>query len=261
MFLIILLIFPININSQSLFMIEIPRYSIIYTISPNNSTDYLPAQSEIYFDHQEKNYHTNLYQAMSNYSIIHKTNKTTIKSSILNKIIYTNTNDKYISEKKTKNIWERSGRNYRYQTLKRTHLSNNFFHIITNNKQVITNTSIIFTSNKNKTVQSGLWYDYFTDSYITNPKLLQIDHIVPFAEAFRSHTNHWTKKDIKHFFDTNIESGLLAVRSQQNNKKSDNPPNKYLPPNTKFTNIYINMYINTKKHYNLIINNHETNIL
>lgn len=255
----ILLISPIHINAQSPFNIEIPRYSIVYTISPSNSNPPLPANSEIYFDHTTKNYGTNIYTSKNNFSIANRTNKTSISSTILDIIIYTNTNPKFVSNYNITNKWKKSGNYYRYQTLKRTHISNIFFQIITNKNKITTNTSIIFTANKNYTVQSGLWYDHFTDSYITNTGLLQIDHIVSFAEAFRSHTNNWTKKDIKDFFNTNIDSGLLPAYTNENQKKSDNPPSKYLPPNTNFQRIFIDMYVNTKKHYNLKLQIEETN--
>ena len=256
MFSLILLISPIPINVLPPFKIKIPRYSIVYTISPSNSTPSLPAYSEIYFDHQEKKYLTNIYTSKSNFSI---TNKTSLSSTNLNKIIYITTTPKFISNHHIKNTWEKSGNYYRYKTLERTHLSNTFFQILTNNKQIITNTSIIFIANKNNTVKSGLWYDHFTGSYITNTSLLQIDHVVSFADAFRSHTNNWSKKDVKNFFNTNIDSGLLPAYTNENQNKSDNPPSKYLPPNTKFVNIFIDMYVNTKKHYNLKLKIEETN--
>ena len=259
MFFLILFISPIPINAQSPFLIEIQRYSIVYTISPSNSTPSLPAYSEIYFDHQEKKHLTNTYTSKNNFSITNKTNKTFISSFIFNQIIYITTAPKFISNHNIKNTWKKSGNYYRYKTLERTHLSNTFFQILTNNKQIITNTSIIFTANKNNTVKSGLWYDHFTDSYITNTSLLQIDHVVSFADAFRSHTNNWSKKNIKDFFNTNINSGLLPIHSNENQKKSDNTPSKYVPPNINFQSIYIDMYVNTKKHYNLKLKIEETN--
>ncbi len=277
-----LLISPIYIHTQYPFKIKIPRYSIVYTISPSNSTPSLPTHSEIYFDHLKKEYLTNIYTSKSNFSITNYTNKTFICSTNFNPI--TNITTKKITNTHTNNTpinkWKANTKIYRYKTLKRTHLSNSFFQIITSNKQIITNTSIIFTANKNYTVKSGLWYDHFTDryttnlnyshynlqydpythSYSTNTNYLQIDHVVSIAEAFRTHTN-WTKKQKKDFLNINIDSGLLPIRSTENNKKSDNPPSKYLPPNTNFQKIYIDMYVNTKKHYNLKFNSEETNII
>ena len=259
MFFLVLLLSPVYINALSPFNIEIPQYSIVYTISPSNSSPTLPAKSEIYFDHKNKKYLTNIYTSKSNFSITNKTNKTITNSSVLDQITYTTTTPKFVSRHSVKNTWKKSGNYYRYKTLKRTHLSNII--TVTNNKQTITNPSIIFTANKNNTVKSGLWYDHFTDSYITNTSLLQMDHVVSFAEAFRSHTNNWTKKDIKDFFNTNIDSGLLPAYTNENQKKSDNPPSKYLPPNTNFQRIFIDMYVNTKKHFNLKLNSEETNII
>lgn len=260
MFFLILLLFPVYINAQSSFNIEIPRYSVVYTISPSNSSPSLPSYSEIYFDHEDKKYLTNIYTSKSNISIANKTNKTSRSSTNIDKIEYITTNPKFVSNYNITNEWKASSKIYRPLTLKRTHLSNII--TVTNNNKTITNPSINFIAkkNSNKTVISGLWYDHFTDSYITNTNLLQMDHVVSVAEAFRSHTN-WTEEQKKDFLNTNIDSGLLPVRSVENQKKSDNPPSKYLPPNTNFQRIFIDMYVNTKKHYNLKLNSEETNII
>ena len=73
-------------------------------------------------------------------------------------------------DKKYLNTWKKSGNNYRYQTLKRTHLfntilnittnnnkiiSNSVYFIVTNDKMVSTNTSIIFTAIKVKPLLVG----------------------------------------------------------------------------------------------------------
>ena len=243
MFLIVL-VFPIPSFSEE---IMIPRYSIVYTFTNIN---------EVYFDHKTKEYLTN----HSPLSIKNNTNQTTIHSTMLNQAPEINTNPststsyqatdipQAFKDKKYLNTWgEPSPRIYRYETLKRTHISNSVF-------------LFRFEKTDYRKVTNGLWYDHFTDTYFTNTKNLQIDHIVPVAEAKRSHTNEWTASEIKEFFNTNINSGLLPVYSKENNKKGAHPPSEYLPPNTNFQAIYIDMYVNTKNHYQLKLNANETNI-
>ncbi|MGL5956232.1 MAG: GmrSD restriction endonuclease domain-containing protein, partial [Brevinema sp.] len=106
-----------------------------------------------------------------------------------------------------------------------------------------------FQTNKNGTVIGGLWYDHFTASYITNPKDLQIDHIVPFKEAFRSQQHTWTIEEINEFYNSPLLSALLPVYKDENQRKSDSK--EYLPPNPAFQKIYQDMWIYTKIHYKL----------
>ncbi|MGL4677401.1 MAG: hypothetical protein ACRCWI_07010 [Brevinema sp.] len=106
-----------------------------------------------------------------------------------------------------------------------------------------------FQTNKNGTAPSGLWYNHFTASYITNPKDLQVDHIVPFKEAFRSQNHLWTKKEIYSFYNSTLLSALLPTYKDENQRKSDSK--EYLPPNPLFQKIYQDMWHYTKKHYQL----------
>ena len=231
MFVFLLLFLPVVCFPQD--SIVIPRYSIVY-ISTNNTSNSI---SEIYFDHQKKLYLTNFFQKnhQDNSSILNNTQSTPI--TINSSITYQSTSKKHTSP--SQKGWKRPSKsNYRLYTLQRSHLSNN---------------SIFFQTNHNGTVLKGLWYDHFTDTYFTNTKQIQIDHIVPFKEAFRSQKTPWTSVQIQQFYSSPLYSALLPVYSSENNKKSDSPPSTYLPPNKKFQAIYIDMWIHTKEFYNLRI--------
>ena len=63
-------------------------------------------------------------------------------------------------------------------------------------------------------VTSGTWYSPYDDKDLTDPKALDIDHMVPLAAAWRSGANKWTDEQRKEFANDLTRPQLFAVSLQ-----------------------------------------------
>ncbi|MEU1129614.1 HNH endonuclease family protein [Streptomyces sp. NPDC005900] len=80
-------------------------------------------------------------------------------------------------------------------------------------------------------VTSGTWFSYYDGQTLTNPKGLDIDHMVPLAEAWDSGASQWTPKHREAYAnDLDAEQSLVAVTAKSNRSKSDQDPAQWLPP-------------------------------
>lgn len=113
-------------------------------------------------------------------------------------------------------------------------------------------------------VTSGLWLCPYTNRLYTNPKLLDIDHVVPLKEAYQSGANKWTRQAFIQF--TNDPDNLLVVSARENRVKGDKEPARW--PSMKiqegsdyWCNEYLEKYIKIKQKYHLRIDGNDTCML
>lgn len=103
---------------------------------------------------------------------------------------------------------------------------------------------------KNCTVLSGSWSSkYDTTFTTTNPRELQIDHIVPIKEAFNSGAAIWSNEQKRTFY--NDMDNLIAVSIHSNESKSDADPAKWLPKNDAYVCTYLKQWKAIKLKYKL----------
>lgn len=100
---------------------------------------------------------------------------------------------------------------------------------------------------ENCKVVSGLWFDEYSGKYYSNPKDLEIDHIVPLKEAWRSGANEWTQKEREIF--ANDMDAIIPVYFSLNGQKSDRDPSDWLPPLKEYRCEYITRYVYIKQRY------------
>lgn len=81
-------------------------------------------------------------------------------------------------------------------------------------------------------VVSGSWLDPYTDTLISSPAQLDIDHIVPLSWASRRGGLLWTRER-KTKFANDLEN-LQAVSSAINRQKGARIPPAWLPPNRAY---------------------------
>lgn len=80
-------------------------------------------------------------------------------------------------------------------------------------------------------VVSGLWQDAYTGETYTDPSDLDVDHMVPLAEAHRSGGIDWdTARRAAFANDLDDARTLIAVSAGANRSKSDQGPEEWLPP-------------------------------
>jgi len=73
----------------------------------------------------------------------------------------------------------------------------------------------------------GTWTDPYTGRTLTEASQLQIDHMVPLAEAWRTGASKWSKEQRQAF--ANDPQVVLAVESAANASKGDRPPTLWTP--------------------------------
>jgi hypothetical protein len=98
----------------------------------------------------------------------------------------------------------------------------------------------------------GKWISIFDNQEFTNASLLDVDHFVPLAEAWRSGANLWTgEQRIAFANDLKLPDALIAVSRTSNRSKSDRDVANWLPPNREYRCSYLVSWVKVKAKWNL----------
>jgi hypothetical protein len=98
----------------------------------------------------------------------------------------------------------------------------------------------------------GKWLSVYDGKTITNASQLDVDHMVPLTEAWRSGAWKWTSAQRQAFAnDLENTEALIAVTLSTNRGKGDKDPSLWLPANDKCT--YIQNWISVKVKYSLTV--------
>jgi hypothetical protein len=101
------------------------------------------------------------------------------------------------------------------------------------------------------TIRSGAWRDPYSGRTTRNWHSLDIDHVVPLANAWRSGARRWTRRRREAY--ANDPGVLLAVSAHLNRQKGDGAPQEWLPPRVAFRVTYAVDWIGIKAHYRLSV--------
>ena len=104
-------------------------------------------------------------------------------------------------------------------------------------------------------VSSGSWLDPYTNQTYSDPQDLDIDHVVPLAEAWRSGASSWDDGRRERY--ANDPDVLLSVEKSANRKKGDKGPEAWKPPNEAEWCDYADRWIQAKTKYSLSIDEQE----
>ena len=100
----------------------------------------------------------------------------------------------------------------------------------------------------------GKWYDYYSDTFIIDPSGLDIDHMVPLANAHISGAANWPlETKISFYNDLNDPQHLIAVNSGDNRSKGAKGPEAWRPPNEDHWCQYAYSWIEIKARWNLSV--------
>jgi hypothetical protein len=108
-------------------------------------------------------------------------------------------------------------------------------------------------------VTSGTWYDPYTDRTYSDPQDLDIDHVVPLANAWRSGAPSWTDEQRERY--ANDPDVLLSVEDNANQEKGDKGPESWKPPNEAEWCAYAERWVDIKAKYALTVNEQEKEML
>lgn len=98
---------------------------------------------------------------------------------------------------------------------------------------------------------SGTWVSPYDDAKWTQSSDLDIDHVVPLSEAWKSGASAWTTAHRQEFANDLTHSQLVAVTDNLNQAKGDKDPAEWLPPKTSYQCEYARMWIWVKHVYEL----------
>src|ERR687889_728226 len=104
-------------------------------------------------------------------------------------------------------------------------------------------------------ITAGEWLDPFTGATLTDSEDVDIDHIVPLANAWRSGADEWD--EIQRETYANAPGVLLSVDDAANQTKGDKGPEAWLPPNADYRCEYARRWIWIKHEWNLTVNEQE----
>ena len=76
---------------------------------------------------------------------------------------------------------------------------------------------------------AGRWYSVYDATYVNDSSGVDIDHIVPLAEAWRSGASSWTTSRRQSFANDLADPQLIAVSASSNRAKSDRDPSAWTP--------------------------------
>ncbi|MGW7319952.1 HNH endonuclease family protein [Streptomyces sp. NPDC054865] len=100
---------------------------------------------------------------------------------------------------------------------------------------------------------SGTWVSVYDGITVTDAGKLDIDHMVPLANAWRSGANSWTAERRKEFANDLTHPQLLAVTAATNRAKGDQGPDEWQPPAKAYWCTYATAWTNVKNTYRLTV--------
>lgn len=108
---------------------------------------------------------------------------------------------------------------------------------------------------------SGSWFSPYDGATWSAASDVDIDHMVPLAEAWRSGASSWTTAQRQSFANDLTRPQLIAVTDNVNQSKGDQDPAEWMPPTSSYKCTYVRAWVHVKKHYNLTVDSAEKSAL
>lgn len=109
-----------------------------------------------------------------------------------------------------------------------------------------------FRTRKRCKVKSGRWRCPYTGRVFTDPRKLDVDHLVPLAEAHRSGGHAWEQARRKRYANALDEPDhLVAVERGSNRSKADKGPDAWMPEVEGYRCEYLQAWVGIKQRWEL----------
>jgi Protein of unknown function (DUF1524) len=102
-------------------------------------------------------------------------------------------------------------------------------------------------------ITGGRWTSPYDGMTVTDPEQLDIDHLVPLADAWRTGADRWTDQRRSQFANDLTRPQLLAVTRTTNRAKGDQDPAHWKPPNREFWCVYAKRWVTVKAYWQLSV--------
>ncbi|MEV5620178.1 HNH endonuclease family protein [Streptomyces bacillaris] len=108
----------------------------------------------------------------------------------------------------------------------------------------------------------GTWVSYYDGQEVTSAGALDIDHMVPLAEAWDSGASAWTAARREAYAnDQGSTVSLVAVTARTNRQKADQDPADWMPPSPEAQCRYVGEWVATKLRWHLTADDRELEAL
>lgn len=108
----------------------------------------------------------------------------------------------------------------------------------------------------------GSWTSYYDGQEVTSAGSLDIDHMVPLAEAWDSGASAWSASRREAYAnDQGAAVSLVAVTARTNRSKSDQDPADWMPPSPEAQCRYVGEWVSTKLRWGLTADDRELEAL
>lgn len=112
--------------------------------------------------------------------------------------------------------------------------------------------SVKFSPTNPCQVIRGEWSDPYSGTDFKLASAVQVDHVIPLKNAYRSGAHAWTKERRCHFANfLRDRDHLLTVSGRENMSKGDSGPEDYIPPNQNYVCSYLANWLRIKAVWNL----------
>jgi hypothetical protein len=108
---------------------------------------------------------------------------------------------------------------------------------------------------------SGSWYSVYDGATWTAASDVDIDHLVPLAEAWDSGASGWTTARRQSFANDLTRPQLIAVTDNVNQSKGDQDPATWMPSRTAYHCTYLRAWVQVKYYYGLSVDSAEKSAL
>ncbi|MEU6935670.1 HNH endonuclease family protein [Streptomyces rubiginosohelvolus] len=108
----------------------------------------------------------------------------------------------------------------------------------------------------------GTWTSYYDGQEVTSAGSLDIDRMVPLAEAWDSGASTWSAARRETYAnDQGADVSLVAVTARSNRQKSDQDPADWMPPSPDAQCRYVGEWVATKLRWDLTADDRELEAL
>ncbi|MFI6182501.1 HNH endonuclease family protein [Nonomuraea sp. NPDC051191] len=102
-----------------------------------------------------------------------------------------------------------------------------------------------------------MWYSYYDDQIVIEASKLDVDHLVPLAEAWDSGASAWDAQRREEYANyLQRPEHLVAVTARSNRQKADKDPSAWMPIEQVRCR-YITEWVAVKRHWQLSVDDAE----
>jgi hypothetical protein len=102
-------------------------------------------------------------------------------------------------------------------------------------------------------ITQGRWLSPYDGRSTSDPQDLDIDHMVPLANAWRTGAAEWTDAKREDFANDLVRPELIAVTSSTNRSKGDQDPSQWRPPRLSYWCEYAQQWVAVKTYWKLSV--------